>query len=95
MSVTALPTPQRRPAAPSVESPADAMRRLRAEAEATAREHSLMLEQAVGELESLAQDIAEGGEFYLGGVREVARRLIPELSNARMQLEAILGRKRL
>ncbi len=75
------------------ESIAESMRRLRAEAQDRAREHSEMFEQAVGELELLAADIAEGGESYLGAVRETARRIGPELTNARLQLETILGRK--
>jgi hypothetical protein len=75
------------------ESIAESMRRLRAEAQERAREHSEMLEQAIGELEILATDIAEGGEAYLGAVRETARRIGPELTNARLQLETILGRK--
>jgi hypothetical protein len=69
------------------------MRRLRGEAQVIARDHSLMLEQAVVELEVLARDVAEGGEAYLGGVRETARRLVKDLGTARLQLESLLGRK--
>ena len=92
MSVTLLPTPVRS-RAETAESISDAMRRLKAEAQAKAREHSQMLAAAIAELESLAAEIAEGGEAYLGGVREAARRLAPELTSARTQLDAILGRK--
>ena len=95
MSVTVLPTTGRSQGRETGESLSDAMRRLKAETQAKAREHSLVLEAAITDLESLAQAIAEGGEAYLGGVREAARRLIPELSSARMQLDAILGRNRL
>jgi hypothetical protein len=92
MSVTVLPTPKRRDTTPAAESVAETMRRLRAEAQAHAREHSEIFATAVVELEAIAQDIAGGGEAYLGGVRETARRLVAELGNARMQLESLLGR---
>jgi len=92
MSVTLLPTPTRRETTPSAESIAETMRRLRAEAQAHARAHSEILETAVVELEAIAQDVAVGGEAYLGGVRETARRLVVELGNARLQLESLLGR---
>ena len=91
MSVSVLPVARRGPS--QAETIAEAMRRLRAEAQDRAREHSAMFEQAIGELEALAGDIADGGEAYLGAVREIARRLTPELTNARLQLETILGRK--
>lgn len=91
MSVTALPVAKRETS--RAESIADSMRRLRAEAQERAREHSEMMEQSIAELELLAGDIADGGEAYLGAVREIARRLTPELTNARLQLETILGRK--
>ncbi len=93
MSVTVLPTAKRREPAQAAEAIAETMRRLKAEAQAQAREHSLLFETAVVELEAIAQDIAGGGEAYLGGVREAARRLAGELSSARTQLEVLLGRK--
>lgn len=93
MSVTVLPTPKRRETTPAAELLAETMRRLRAEAQAHAREHSEIFETAVIELEAIAQDIAGGGEAYLGGVRETARRLVVELGNARLQLELLLGRQ--
>ena len=92
MSITVLPTPLRRGTAPAAESIAETMRRLRAEAQVQAREHSEILATAVVELELIAKDIAGGGEAYLGGVRETARRLAAELGNARMQLESLLSR---
>jgi hypothetical protein len=93
MSVTLLPTPKRRETTPAAESIAETMRRLRSEAQAHAREHSEILQTAVVELEAIAQDIAGGGEAYLAGVRETARRLATELGNGRLQLESLLGRK--
>jgi hypothetical protein len=93
MSVTVLPTAKHRETTPAAEAIAERMRRLRTEAQAHAREHSAIFETAVVELEAIAQDIAGGGEAYLGGVRETARRLAAELTNARMQLESLLGRQ--
>jgi hypothetical protein len=95
MSISVLPAPTRHTAPTEVESISETMRRLRAEAQARARDHSVMLEQAICDLELLAQDIAEGGESYLGGVRETARRLVPELTAARLQMDSMLGRKHL
>ena len=92
MSVTVLPTPHRAEPTPSADSIAETMRRLRSEAQAHAREHSKMFEAGVIDLERVAHDIAGGGEAYLGGVREAARRLASELSSARLQLEVLLGR---
>jgi hypothetical protein len=58
-----------------------------------AREHRLVLVSAIAELEALALDIAEGGESYLGGVRETARRLSGEPTGARTRLDALLSRE--
>ncbi|HLI68107.1 MAG TPA: hypothetical protein VKU90_17215 [Caulobacteraceae bacterium] len=94
MSITVLPT-VRRDTVEDGETLSDTMRRLRAESQARAREHSIIFEHAISELEALAQDIADGGESYLFGVREAARRLVPELTNTRLQLDSFLGRKAL
>src|SRR5579872_1037337 len=90
-SVVALKT--RSAKAPDAETLSQTMQRLRVEAQVHARDHSLMFEQAVADLELLAADIAQGGEAYLIGVRETARRLGPELTGARLNLDSILGRK--
>ena len=89
MSVSALParTVERTP-----ESLAEQIRRLKAEAESAARDHSAMLLRAIVELEAIAADIVDGGEAYSPGVRETARRLGPELEMARMNVESLLGR---
>ncbi len=85
MSVTAL-------AFKPVESHVDKIRRLRDEAEASARDHSRAFLRAIADLESVAFDIADGGEVYPVGVRERARRLIAELDGARLNIESILDR---
>jgi hypothetical protein len=86
MSVTAFKIPNAEPIA-------DKIRRLREEAGAQARLHAQMLERTLAEAETLAADIAEGGEAYQIGVRETARRLAPELHGVRMKLQALLARE--
>ncbi len=68
------------------------MRRLRAEAQMQARNHSLIFADALTQLEVLAADIASGGEAYPVGVREAARQLGADLVGVRMNVASILGR---
>ncbi|HLK26344.1 MAG TPA: hypothetical protein VKT30_16930 [Caulobacteraceae bacterium] len=91
MSVTPLPLQRRDPPAAN-ESLAEATRRLHDESLAKAQDHSRAMELAVSELEAVADQIANGGDAYLPGVREVARRLALELGHARTSLTAILCR---
>jgi hypothetical protein len=44
------------------------------------------------DLEQLAAEIAEGGEAYAPGVREIARRLVEDLEARVQTLEAIAAR---
>jgi hypothetical protein len=90
MSITALPAPSRRASAQAISA---TMQRLRDGAHAQAREHTLILVAAVAEAESLAREIADGGEPYLSGVRETARRLSAELTRARLQMNVLLARE--
>ena len=85
MSVTAL-------AFKTTESHAEKIRRLRDEAEMSARDHSRAFLRAIADLESVAEDIADGGEVYPVGVRERARRLLTELDGARLNITSILDR---
>jgi hypothetical protein len=72
---------------------ADRIRRLQDEAKGLAHEHVLALQAALVEVDRLSRDIADGGEAYPVGVREIARRLTEE-TEARVQaIEAILRRK--
>jgi len=87
MSVTAFKIPT------AAEPIADKIRRLRDEATGQARVHVQMLERALAEAETLAADIAEGGEAYQIGVRETSRRLAPELHAVRMKIQALLARE--
>jgi hypothetical protein len=68
------------------------IRRLQSEAREMAREHVLALENALVDLGRMAQEIAEGGEAYPVGAREMARQLIAECGGRASALDAILAR---
>ncbi len=68
------------------------VRRLQAEARGLAHEHVLALLDAIETVEALSADIADGGEAYPPGVRDIARRLAEELSMKAMTLELLSGR---
>jgi hypothetical protein len=70
----------------------DRIRRLQSEAKNLAREHILALETALVEVERLAGEIADGGEAYPVGIREIARRLSEESETRVQAMEAILHR---
>lgn len=70
----------------------DRIRRLQSEAKNLAREHILALETALVEVERLAGEIADGGEAYPVGIREIARRLTEESETRVQAMEAILRR---
>lgn len=70
----------------------DRIRRLQSEAKNLAREHILALETALVEVERLAGEIADGGEAYPVGIREIARRLSEESETRVQTMEAILHR---
>jgi hypothetical protein len=71
----------------------DRIKRLQSEAKGLAKEHVLALQVALIEVERLAHDIADGGEAYPVGIREIARRLTEE-TEARVQaMEALLRRQ--
>ena len=70
----------------------DRIRRLQSEVKNLAREHILALETALVEVERLAGEIADGGEAYPVGIREIARRLSEESETRVQTMEAILHR---
>lgn len=74
------------------ETVAQRVRRLQAEARQLAKDHVKALSAAMADLEALAAEIAEGGEAYAPGVREVARQLAEELDSRVQTLEAISAR---
>ena len=68
------------------------VRRLQAEARGLAHEHVLALLDAIETVEALSADIADGGEAYPPGVRDIARRLAEDLATKAMTLEVLSGR---
>ena len=80
------------PSSGEPESPADRIRRLQIEAKGLAREHIEMLAAALSEVARLSAEIAEGGELYPVGAREMARRLTDETGKQALTLTAIIDR---
>lgn len=68
------------------------VRRLQAEAREMAREHVTALELALIGVARLAGEIADGGEAYPVGARELSRQLIADCEGRAQTLEAILSR---
>ena len=78
--------------APKTESVSERVRRLQAEAKQLAKDHVKSLSAAMVQLEQLAAEIAEGGDAYAPGIREVARQLAEDLDSRVQTLEAIAAR---
>ena len=74
------------------DSPADRIRRLQNEARTLAREHIEMLASALNEVTRLSGEIADGGELYPVGARELSRRLTDESNQQALTLTAIVDR---
>lgn len=77
---------------PSANELSERIRRLQAEAKALAREHIHALELALIEVERLSAEIADGGEAYPAGVRDLARRMSEDCEMKVQTLEAIASR---
>jgi hypothetical protein len=74
------------------ETVAERVRRLQLEARTLAKDHVRALEQALTEVELLAAEIADGGDAYPPGVRDLARRLAEDCTSRVQTLEAIVAR---
>jgi hypothetical protein len=74
------------------ESPADRIRRLQNEARSLAREHIELLTAALNEVSRLSGEIADGGDLYPVGARELSRRLVEESGKHALTLTAIIER---
>jgi hypothetical protein len=74
------------------DSPADRIRRLQNEARTLAREHIEQLVSALGEVTRLSGEIADGGELYPVGARELSRRLAEDCGHHILTLTAIVDR---
>lgn len=77
---------------PKTETVAQRVRRLQAEAKQLAKDHVGSLTAAMAELEQLATEIADGGDAYAPGIRDIARRLAEDLGSRGQTLEAIAAR---
>ena len=87
------PSPQLNVVTPNFqESPSNRAKRLLAEAKAAALEHVAALENAMEAVSSLAADVAEGGDAYPVGVRELSRQLADDTISRLQTLHAILNR---
>lgn len=76
----------------AVETVAEKVRRLQAEAASLAREQVHALENALADVVRLSMEIANGGEAYPVGAREIARRLAEDSEANSKTLETILAR---
>ena len=74
------------------ESPSSRAKRLMAEARSAAIEHVTSLEKAMEAVASLAADVADGGDAYPVGCRELARQLSEETYTRVQTLNAILNK---
>jgi len=74
------------------ETVAQRIQRLQAEARDLAKDHVKDFTIAMVDLAELANEIAEGGEAYSPGIRDVARRLAEDLDSRIQTIEAIIAR---
>ena len=88
MSATQLALVER-----SAESPAARAKRLMQESHEAAAEHLRYLNDALRQVGSMAAEVAQGGEAYPVGARDLCRRLAEELSQKVMTLEATSRRE--
>ena len=77
---------------PIAETVAQRVRRLQTEARQLAKDHVKSFTDSMAELEQLAAEIADGGEAYPPGIRDIARRLAEDLDSRVQTLEAISAR---
>ena len=77
---------------PKAETVAERVRRLQAEAKELARDHIRALSEAMLGVEQMAAEIAEGGDAYPPGVRDLARRFVEDVEARVQTLEAITAR---
>lgn len=74
------------------ETTADRVRRLQLEAKALAVEQVEALEAVLMQAATMAREIAEGGDAYPVGARELAGRLASDLPSKSETLKAIISR---
>ena len=77
---------------PKIQTVGERVRALQAEARQLAKDHIHALTAAITGAQVIAAEIAEGGDAYPAGVRDLARRYVED-AEARVQtLEAITAR---
>lgn len=74
------------------ETMAERVRSLQAEAKQLARDHIHVFTAAMTEVERMAAEIAEGGDAYPAGVRDLCRRFVDDCEARVQTLEAITAR---
>ncbi|MGA0607594.1 hypothetical protein ACO2Q0_16505 [Phenylobacterium sp. VNQ135] len=74
------------------ETVAQRVKRLQQEAKQLAKDHIKALTAQIVAVEEMAAEIAEGGEAYPPGVRDMARRLVEDMDSRVQTLEAIVAR---
>lgn len=74
------------------ETVAERVRKLQAEARQLAKDHIHALTAAMSDVEKMAAEIAEGGDAYPAGVRDLARRFVEDCEARVQTLEAITAR---
>ena len=77
---------------PKTETVAQRVQRLQAEARQLAKDHVKSLTGAMTELEQLASEIADGGDAYAPGIRDICRRMAEDLESRVQTLDAISAR---
>jgi hypothetical protein len=77
---------------PKPETVAEHVRRLQAEAKQLAKDHIHAFTAAISEVERMAAEIAQGGDAYPAGVRDLARRFVDDCDARVQTLEAITAR---
>lgn len=68
------------------------VRALQTEARALAREHIAAFQELLKSVEEMAVEIADGGESYPAGVREVARRVAEDMEAKANTIQVIAQR---
>ena len=91
-SLSVVATNELKPATVKTETTAERVKRLQAEAKQLARDHIKALTAAITQVEHMSAEIAEGGDAYPPGVRDVARRLVEDMGTRCQTLEAIVAR---
>ena len=74
------------------ETTAQRVKRLQAEARMLAREEVERLDRGMMDLAALAAEIAEGGEAYPAGIREMASRIAADLPQKAQGLRSLVSR---